>query len=565
MTHLFFADDALLFFAATKDSCSAVAKILHQFCGISGQQINLQKSLFKISPNTPSAEKQQFKEILRMDLVQSFGTHLGVPIDLTGKKHTNFQFLVDKVAGKISAWNSCCLSQSQKLVLINSVLIAMTSHVFSCMEVPQSISSKLDSIITRFFGQVIQAELLWLVVVYLGGMRAIGRASNHILRGSNWKVGNGRKIVAGRDKWVNGDTPVFSSTVTLRQAKDWKVHHFILPSGTGWNHREIRSCFEFSYARRIVALELPSNGAEDFLYWKFNKSGILTVKIAYAMLATEDVNDLRVDAGNGIFKILWSMNILPKWKLFLWKFLNNGIATKVNIGHIGIHLSMMCDFCDTGEEDIQHIFRFCGVAQDVWRNGSLVIHSEINETMSFMEWFLFYIRLFQRQDDKNSPRVIYFISTLWGLWLARNNCVFRNESACVSVVNSFIKTGLDQHGILQQHRVPFLRFLHPPKVNSVFPPGFYKVILAGSEDQGPITTIVIDGLWHKNTRNAGMGWFLDNQYTPSDRILGGLKLELRNLLFTQRLWLVFSAYDGRLRRVLEESQFSQTPSDWLNF
>lgn len=58
---------------------------------------------------------------------------------------------MDKVAGKISSWNSCCLSQSQKLVLINSVLIVFASHVFSCMEVPLSITSKLDSIITRFF------------------------------------------------------------------------------------------------------------------------------------------------------------------------------------------------------------------------------------------------------------------------------------------------------------------------------------------------------------------------------------------------------------------------------
>ncbi|XP_021840308.1 uncharacterized protein [Spinacia oleracea] len=215
------------------------------------------------------------------------------------------------------------------------------------------------------------------------------------------------------------------------------------------------------------------------------------------------------------------MNILPKWKLFLWKLLHNGIATKVNLGRRGIQLSMTCDLCGAGEEDIQHLFRFCDIAQQVWRSGSLGIHSEINETMSFKEWFMFYVRLFQRQDGKNIPRCTYFISTLWGLWLARNNRIFRNEVTIVSVVFAFIKIGLDQHGILQQQRRPLVRLLHPPEGNTAFPPGFFTVILAGVEDRGPISTIVIDGSWHKNTRNAGMGWFLENQHIPNDRILGG--------------------------------------------
>lgn len=77
--------------------------------------------------------------------------HLSVPIDLTGKKHTNFQFIIDKVAAKIPAWNSCCLSQSQKLILINSVLIAMVAHVIICMEVPLSIVTKIDFMMARFF------------------------------------------------------------------------------------------------------------------------------------------------------------------------------------------------------------------------------------------------------------------------------------------------------------------------------------------------------------------------------------------------------------------------------
>lgn len=53
------------------------------------------------------------------------------------------------VINKVSSWNS--VNQAQKLILINSVLIAMASHVLNCMEIPLSISYKVDSILARFF------------------------------------------------------------------------------------------------------------------------------------------------------------------------------------------------------------------------------------------------------------------------------------------------------------------------------------------------------------------------------------------------------------------------------
>lgn len=77
------------------------------------------------------------------------------------------------------------------------------------------------------------------------GMRGMGRAFNNVLRSCSWKIGNGNKVLAGGNNWVQGDTPVYRSNVTLQQAKDWKVHHFIQPLGAGWNHERIHVAFEF--------------------------------------------------------------------------------------------------------------------------------------------------------------------------------------------------------------------------------------------------------------------------------------------------------------------------------
>lgn len=122
-------------------------EIIDRFFAISGQQLNLQKSHFKFSPNTPLEVRQRFRGVLQMNLVPSLEMHLGVPIDLVGSKHSSFQFIVDKVAAKVNSWNYVALSQFQKTILINIVLI---TNVLSCMEVPVSIASKVDSILAKF-------------------------------------------------------------------------------------------------------------------------------------------------------------------------------------------------------------------------------------------------------------------------------------------------------------------------------------------------------------------------------------------------------------------------------
>lgn len=56
-----------------------------------------------------------------------------------------------------------------------------------------------------------------------------------------------------------------------------------------------------------------------------------------------------------------------------------------------------------------------------------------------------------------------------------------------------------------------LRFLHQLEVNIPYPPGFFKVIINGTEISGHITSIVVDNSWQKQARNAEMGWYLDGE------------------------------------------------------
>lgn len=84
-----------------------------------------------------------------MQQVNHFKVHL--PIDVMGKKSRHFHFLVDKVANLLTSWNVIPMSQQQKLVLINSVIIAMIFNILNCLEIPIGIANKIDSMIVTFF------------------------------------------------------------------------------------------------------------------------------------------------------------------------------------------------------------------------------------------------------------------------------------------------------------------------------------------------------------------------------------------------------------------------------
>ncbi|XP_021771332.1 uncharacterized protein LOC110735449 [Chenopodium quinoa] len=147
----FLADDAMIFFKATTSSYDHLAGLLRRFEEVLGQQLNLQKSFIRYSPSTSTQDRQCFKNILKMDQKDNLGTHLGSPIDFTSRRADNFRFLVDKVANRILQWSSIRLSQSAKLVFINSVLISISSHVMKCFKLPASTTNVIDSIIARFF------------------------------------------------------------------------------------------------------------------------------------------------------------------------------------------------------------------------------------------------------------------------------------------------------------------------------------------------------------------------------------------------------------------------------
>ncbi|KAL2935100.1 hypothetical protein RDABS01_018218 [Bienertia sinuspersici] len=93
------------------------------------------------------------KGTLGMEQKSVVETYLGVPIDIQGKKTASFLHLIDKVATRLAPWSHKFISQPGKLVLLNSVLVALSSQVLGTMTIPLSIANIIDSLIMAFWWQ----------------------------------------------------------------------------------------------------------------------------------------------------------------------------------------------------------------------------------------------------------------------------------------------------------------------------------------------------------------------------------------------------------------------------
>lgn len=80
LSHLFFADDIILFSKVTTKSCHAIVDVLNQLMHHSGQQINFDKSKIYFSKNCKPTDKQFVTDSFSIKEGTSFGKYLGFPM-----------------------------------------------------------------------------------------------------------------------------------------------------------------------------------------------------------------------------------------------------------------------------------------------------------------------------------------------------------------------------------------------------------------------------------------------------------------------------------------------------
>lgn len=296
----------------------------------------------------------------------------GCPMDIDGRSTQKFEFLFEKISVKISSWKFLCLSQVGKLILINSIIVALASHVMALYLIPKTVLKEISSLFTKFWwatslerkpiywrarsllekhtteGGLYMKNIEKLNIALMGkqawrihynpqilvskvvtgkygaspiaksrAQSQLGRVSwsfrSMVRASSNLGEGVGMRVGDGKFIDIERDAWVQGAKVKKKEGADphlrWVAD--LLTSEGQWNPPKVWDSFDGHTARRILAIHVTKECKEDELEWIGSTNGIYSVKSGYAFLLGKNL-ERRVNPS--FWKTFWKMKIMPTWK-----------------------------------------------------------------------------------------------------------------------------------------------------------------------------------------------------------------------------------------------------------
>ncbi|KAL9691024.1 hypothetical protein QQ045_011441 [Rhodiola kirilowii] len=150
VNHLLYADDLLLFTNGSKPSLNQLKDLVKEFCTISDQALNNEKSLVFFSKDITPVRKKDILDLTGFSEGTLPVPYLGAPLFRGIAKIEYFSYLVDRVRRRISGWMRHHLSMAGRAILVNSILRSMPLHVVASLPVPKTILRRIESLMASF-------------------------------------------------------------------------------------------------------------------------------------------------------------------------------------------------------------------------------------------------------------------------------------------------------------------------------------------------------------------------------------------------------------------------------
>lgn len=151
ISHLLFADDALLFFKANADQARRVKEVIRSFELGTGQLLSPTKCSLLARESVSPEVKQEICNILGMAKAQFEAKNLGLPTPDGRQKKERFQPLKERFAKRMNAWTEKHLSSAGKEVQIKSVAQAIPTYIMSVFQLSATVCEELERGIINFW------------------------------------------------------------------------------------------------------------------------------------------------------------------------------------------------------------------------------------------------------------------------------------------------------------------------------------------------------------------------------------------------------------------------------
>ena len=150
LSHLFFADDLILFTKASVEQLKVVLDCLNLFMDCSGQKVNYQKSQLFVSKNVDINLTRQLSQISRIPLISKLGRYLGVNSIHGIVTQDLFSNVVESITCRLEGWKMKILSSVGRQVLVRSVLNTVPFYTMQTTLIPMGICYKIEMLMRRF-------------------------------------------------------------------------------------------------------------------------------------------------------------------------------------------------------------------------------------------------------------------------------------------------------------------------------------------------------------------------------------------------------------------------------
>ena len=446
-SHVFFADDLLLFAKANARNCAAIADVLDVFCSMSGQKVSHTKSRIFFSLNVPALIKHSIYDSLGFLPTDFLGKYLGFPILHRRQPSFDFHIITERVQAKLAGWKSRLLSPSLKLVLIKLAVTPIPEYVMQCMSVPIKVCNSIDKLCRDFlWGSIVEKRKLHLVswkkvTVHknLGGlgifsMRDRNKAllaklcwristehaspwaqmlaqkylspSRITLSGRNlpcsrictacklgggiftqgikWTIQNGNSVLFCLDRWLpSGSLRTLISGPLTLDDLSLTVAD-VHPFGGHWLIDKLSFVLPDHIILDLLATSFSSNPlSNDLVVWAFSSNGAFSLHSAY-LLSKYLVPTNPSPSLSPSW--IWKAGTTPRIKFFLWLCFHNSLPTCDVLAHRGISLTQECSLCHSSLETITHVLRDCSVAHGFWLSLGIFGNTTNFFTVTFSCW-----------------------------------------------------------------------------------------------------------------------------------------------------------------------------------
>ncbi|XP_021743457.1 uncharacterized protein LOC110709547 [Chenopodium quinoa] len=151
VSHLFFADDSILFEKANLHDFSKIADIISSYERASGQKVNLSKTEVAFSKCVNAERRKLIVETLGVREVDRHEKYLGLPTLIGRPKKAVFTCLKKRIWKKLQGWKEKLLSCPGKEILIKAVAQAIPTYMMSIFRILDCLINEIHSILARFW------------------------------------------------------------------------------------------------------------------------------------------------------------------------------------------------------------------------------------------------------------------------------------------------------------------------------------------------------------------------------------------------------------------------------